>query len=145
MEINILELPKLPDEYNGDRLWGWGRFLKAEKAEEFAMVAEKVPEVKKAVVRLMELSEDERNEMIADRRWIWETDVHNIKVEFMEKGREEGRASGLAEGREQGLAEGEQKGKREICEIARRLKARGRPAAEIADITGLSAGEVEHL
>ncbi|MDR2182315.1 MAG: Rpn family recombination-promoting nuclease/putative transposase [Treponema sp.] len=137
IEINILELPKLPREDNGDRLWAWGQFLKAEKAEEFAMVAEKAPEVKRAVARLMELSEDERNRMMAEKREIWLTDMHNIKKESIEKGLAEGRATGLAEGRATGRAEA-------ALEIARKMKALGDTVEKIMQVTGFSREVIEN-
>jgi predicted transposase/invertase (TIGR01784 family) len=95
VEINILELPKLPQSDNGERLWIWGQFLRSEKEEEFKMVAEKDPGVKKAVAVLMELSEDEQTQIMAEKRWIWLMDQHNREMhqynKGIEKGREEGR------------------------------------------------------
>ena len=58
------------------------------------------------------------------------------------KGRAEGRAVGLAEGRAEGRAEGE---KQTMITIARRMKQRGNSLFEIAEITGLSAEEIEKL
>jgi predicted transposase/invertase (TIGR01784 family) len=63
LEINTLELPKLPQD-DGTPLWDWMGFLKAESKEELDMLAEKNPEVKKAVAKLMTLSEDERARML---------------------------------------------------------------------------------
>jgi predicted transposase/invertase (TIGR01784 family) len=51
---------------------------------------------------------------------------------------EEGRKEGRKEGHEEGLKEG-------ITKIARKLKARGRPLAEIVEDTGLSAEVIEKL
>jgi len=51
------------------------------------------------------------------------------------------RAEGLAEG----LAEGKAEGHAEKLEIARKMKTKGLPLAEIVDITGLSTEAVEHL
>jgi len=62
----------------------------------------------------------------------------------------EGRTVGLAEGRtvglEEGLTKGREKGATEkALEIARRLKARGLNAADIAEATGMSREAVEAL
>ena len=64
----------------------------------------------------------------------------------LEQGRAEGIEQGLAEGIEQGLAEGIEQGRAEgIIATARKMKAKGYGVAAIADITGLSAGEIEKL
>ena len=68
------------------------------------------------------------------------------------EGRAEGRAEGLAEGRAEGLAEGMAKGHEKglaegreaaILAMARRMKEKGMPLAEIAEMTGLSVAELE--
>ena len=58
------------------------------------------------------------------------------------EGREEGREEGLAEGRAEGRAEGE---KANALNIARRMKAKGFAAEDIADMTGLAAEEINAL
>jgi predicted transposase/invertase (TIGR01784 family) len=58
------------------------------------------------------------------------------------EGRTEGRAEGLAEGEAKGLAKGKAEGK---AETARNLKRLGVPAETIAQATGLSLSEIEHL
>jgi predicted transposase/invertase (TIGR01784 family) len=132
--INVLELPKLPKEADGTPLWYWGSFFKSGTEEEFAMVAEKEPGVRKAVGVLMELSEDERNQMLQDARDRWLTDHQNALNYKYRLGKEEGREEGLQEG----LA------KRQL-EIARKLKALGLPAEQIAAGTGLSPEEIAAL
>jgi predicted transposase/invertase (TIGR01784 family) len=69
IEINVLELGKLPKEPDGGRLFNWGCFFKAKTPEELAMVAETDPAIKQAVVTVMELNEDERASLIADAQW----------------------------------------------------------------------------
>jgi predicted transposase/invertase (TIGR01784 family) len=68
MEINTLELPKLPKQSDGSELYTWSQFFTSETEEEFRMVAEKDPVIKKAVATLMELSDDERERMLAESR-----------------------------------------------------------------------------
>jgi predicted transposase/invertase (TIGR01784 family) len=99
LEINVLDLSKLPAEPDGTALWTWGRFFKSESEEEFEMVAEKDPEVKETVVTLMELSEDEANQMLATSRMMYEWDQWAIRKEQYEKGM----AQGLEKGQEQVL------------------------------------------
>jgi predicted transposase/invertase (TIGR01784 family) len=76
LEINLLELPKLPPEPDGSGLWTWAKFLKSESKEEFEMIAEQDPAVKQAVGRIAELSEDEVNQMLADEKWKRDFDYH---------------------------------------------------------------------
>ena len=68
------------------------------------------------------------------------------------EGRAEGLAEGLAEGRAEGLAEGMAKGHEKglaegreaaILAMARRMKEKGMPLADIAEMTGLSVAELE--
>lgn len=60
--------------------------------------------------------------------------------------RAEGRAEGIAEGRAEGRAEGLEAGRQEERrQNAIRMKAKGFPAQDIADITGLSPEEIDRL
>ena len=66
--------------------------------------------------------------------------------EGMEKGLAKGRAEGHAEGRAEGRAEGHAEGRAEaLTENARRMKAKGFSAEDIAEITGLSVDDVAQL
>ncbi len=58
------------------------------------------------------------------------------------KGRAEGEAKGKAEGIAEGIAEGEI---RKNLENARKMKSKGYPADDIAEITGLTREEIENL
>jgi predicted transposase/invertase (TIGR01784 family) len=51
IEVDTLELAKLPPLEDGTKLWQWLKILSAENKEELDMIAEKSPQVKKAVVR----------------------------------------------------------------------------------------------
>ena len=66
IEIVTLELSKLPQDSDGTALWDWLRFVGAKRQEELEMLAEKKPQVGKAVAKLVELNADERARMIAD-------------------------------------------------------------------------------
>ena len=118
IEINTLELVKLPELEDGSELWNWLKFLSAERKEDLEMIAEKSPQVKKAVVRLMELSNDERTRLLFESRQ---------KMEWDNKARERGAL------KEQALA------------IAEKMLRRNRPIDEIVDDTGLKREEVESL
>ena len=64
----------------------------------------------------------------------------------LEQGRAEGHAAGLSEGRSEGEAIGLKKGAaQKQREIAKNMKTKNIPVADIAEMTGLSAEEVEEL
>ncbi|MCQ2208496.1 MAG: PD-(D/E)XK nuclease family transposase, partial [Paludibacteraceae bacterium] len=61
-------------------------------------------------------------------------------------GLEKGEAIGLVKGKEEGLAEGLEKGAhQEKIDNAKKMKSRGFSVEDIAEITGLSAEEIEKL
>ena len=131
--VVILELPKLPEEEDS-AIWSWLRFLKCKEMEEFEMLAAKHPELENPVecVRYMSLRESWRTLMT--RRLIRNLDENTMKKHLREEGLAEGIERGLSQGRDQ-----------EKLEIARKMKARGRPLEEIAEDTGLSPEAVEQL
>ena len=72
--------------------------------------------------------------------------IVNSRRESFESGKAEGRKEGLAEGREEGLTQGREEGEHSAhIKMARKMKAKGTPLAEIAELTGLSEGEIEKL
>jgi len=102
------------------------------------MVAERNPQVKKAVVTLRKLSADEQARDIA-----LETSPYRARCE------DERREKALRDidsrerfAKQKGRAEGKAEG---IFEIARKMKTRGRPFSVIVEDTGLSLETVENL
>ena len=86
------------------------------------------------------LTEEERARLEED--WKNYNDYFNT-IDFAKK---EGRAEGLAEGLEKGLAEGKAEGElKKNIENAKKMKDKGYPIDDIADITGLSIEEIEKL
>ena len=81
IEIHTLELRKLPECVDGTELYDWAKFIDAETEEELTMIAERNPKIAKAVVKLRELSADERardlyerrekarRDMVAEKKW----------------------------------------------------------------------------
>jgi len=118
IEIHTLELPKLPGDTDGTPLWDWLKFLDAKTEEELNMIAQKSPQVKRAVVRLMELSADERTRMLYEAR---------------EKERRDNYS------REMGAREDER------FTIAKNLLRIDLPLDKIVETTGLTHTEVEGL
>jgi len=99
IEIHTLELQKLPEWTDGTLLYDWAKFIDAETKEELKMVADRNPEVEKAVVKLMELSADEKARYIADLREKERRDAEMWKKYMMEQGLKEGLEQGLEQGR----------------------------------------------
>ena len=80
--------------------------------------------------------------MHVDRRQKEYWDNYSIMTTALNKGRAEGRAEGIEQGRAEGIEQGRAEG---IMASARKMKAKGYALADIADITGLSAEEIEKL
>jgi len=68
VEVNTLELTKIPGVTDNTIKYDWLQFLKSEKEEEFDMLATKSPALKKAVVELKRLSQDEEAQMLYEAR-----------------------------------------------------------------------------
>jgi len=126
IEVNTLELTKLPEAGDGTELWNWLKFLSAERKEDLEMIAERSPQVKRAVVRLLELSSDERTRLLYESRQ---------KMEWDNQAREQGARD---EGRNEGRNE------RNI-EIAKNLLKMNISIEHIIASTGLTRNEVEKL
>jgi len=87
-EIYTLELSKVPGANDGNRVWEWLQFLLARTQEEFEMIAERNPEIRKATDALYALSADAnvRAEYeMREKAW-WD------RVSQFADAREEGRA-----------------------------------------------------
>lgn len=74
------------------------------------------------------------------------TGLSQARKEGLEQGRKQGRKQGLKEGRERGIEEGQFLGEHSHkIKTARRLIARGCDDAFVAEISGLTAAEIEEL
>jgi len=118
IEINTLELPKLPEGTDGTQLYDWAKFIAAESEEELKMLEERNPQVAKAVVKFRELSADERARDLYERR---------ERARIDQASREKWAF------------------KQAQFEIARKMINRKRPIDEIVEDTGLTREEVESL
>ena len=79
IEINTLELCKLPENADGTPLYDWAKFIAAESEDELNMIAERNPQVGRAVVKLVELSADERARDLYERREKERRDISSQK------------------------------------------------------------------
>ena len=110
------------------------------------MLAEKNPQVAKAVAKLVELNAEERERMIADSRMKLRWDIANIKRSAEKEGREEGRREGLEEGLEKGLEKGRKEGLEEgRLAIARNAIQQNLPVETIVALTGLPRETIQAL
>ena len=119
LEINTLELPKLPSKDDKSELWNWMRFLKSKNEEELEMIETKSQSLKKAVVILKRLSADEKMTLLYEQQEkVRMDDEDRMEGAFnsgvlkgLKEGELKGKAEGLKEGKAEGLREGELKGK----------------------------------
>jgi predicted transposase/invertase (TIGR01784 family) len=161
MEVNTLELPKIPDapEQAGDHgLWNWAALLAANKEEDFDMLAERSPEMGKVVGLLKELSMDEQVRMMYEAREKARRD-HEARIRFAEnEGLARGEARGVAIGEARGVVIGEARGvvigeargivkgaERNKREMAKNLLALGIDTAVISAASGLSVADIQSL
>jgi predicted transposase/invertase (TIGR01784 family) len=122
LEVNTLELPKLPQAEDGEELWDWLKFLNARNTEDLTMLTTKNPMIQKAVAKLQTLSEDERTRLLAESREKLQRDIFARERAAEEQGQTKERLA-----------------------VARKLLARKRPIEEIIEDTGLSREEIQSL
>jgi len=133
-EINFLELPKLPQEDDGSKLWRWLRFFKSGREDEMEELAKDSEGMQRVMATLREMSADEYERRCAEQAMISEMD-RRAELAYS---RDEGRAEGHAEGHAEGLMEGQ-------FEIARKMKEKNYSIDAISDITGLSEEEIDRV
>jgi len=115
VEINTLELPKLPPVADNTELWYWMKFINSNDGEVIEMLAERNPQMRKAVGVLKELSADERARMLFEEREKARRDIASMMG-------------------------GVRREERFI--IAQKLLKRNRPIDEIIEDTGLTNEEI---
>jgi len=118
VEVHTLELCKITAEADDSRLRYWMEFIKAEGESELEAVAQKDPMIQKAVLRVMELSADERTRLLYEKR----------EKERMDNASREDWAS-----------------KQRAMEIARNLLGMNLPIEQVMEATRLSRKEAENL
>ena len=124
MEFHVLELPKLPKELKEDSsdIELWGKFINAERKEEFVMLAEKNTYIDSAYQHLQLISQDKEKRMEYEAR---EKAIRDYN---------------------QGILEAEQRGeKRATKRIAKTLLLSGTSVDLVTQSTGLSIEQVQSL
>jgi predicted transposase/invertase (TIGR01784 family) len=126
-EIHTLDLSKLLSVTDNTELWPWAKFMKSDNSEEeLEVLAQKSPELKRAVGVLKELSADERTRMLAEEREIARRNY----------------VSGLEGAEQKGRLEGKQEG---LEAVARNLLQINMPIEEIVKVTGLTREQIDAL
>jgi predicted transposase/invertase (TIGR01784 family) len=133
IEIHTLELKKLPQDSDGSKLYDWARFIAADRKEDLDMIGERNPEVGRAVVKLMELSSDEKTRIFSESQEKARRDEASRTNWAVKQAVEE------AEKRTEAKVRKQQK-----AEIARSLIGM-LPVDAIVSATGLTRDEVEAL
>ncbi|MDR2736175.1 MAG: Rpn family recombination-promoting nuclease/putative transposase [Gracilibacteraceae bacterium] len=135
IEIHTLELSRLPEHTDNTKKYEWLRFIRAEKEDEFMVIAKDDPFIREAYVELRRLSSDEQARRLAEDREKALRDEYARNKHAYNKGITEGRAEGRAEGKTEG-----------ISQMARKLRESGDiPVEEIARMSGLTVSEIENL
>ena len=143
LEIDIIELPKIiGKEKEQDNLLDWLYFLENPKSERVTEKMKENENLKEAVKKLDNLSEDEKMQRIADLRQKAIMDEKAIYEKGLEVGIEKGIQRGMEKGIEKGIMEGSQKEKIEIAKKMLELKI---DKETIAEATGLTEQEMEKI
>ena len=113
LEVDIIELPKVPKKYKSNLFFDWLTFIKSRKEEEFKMIENNTeyPEVKQAVARLAQLSSDEATQILYDYQLKKIMDERVLQREAIEKGMRKGKIEGMREGIKKGIRQGKLEGK----------------------------------
>lgn len=107
---------------------------------------EKNEDVKKAVITVREMSEDEKMERLAELREKAIMDEKALYNTGIREGTELGKKLGREEGREEGRKEGKEEGTKETKrKIAKKLISKNMKTEEIMELTGLTKEEIKEL
>ena len=142
--IYFFELRKLKKSQKGKPVEDWLNLINAEKKEDLMALemSTKIPEVKDVIVKVRELSSDEKLRRLAFYR---EKRLHD-EANAINGSRREGIKIGRAEGEKIGRVEGEKIGRAEgKLEIAKNMILENLPFDLISRATKLNISEIESL
>jgi predicted transposase/invertase (TIGR01784 family) len=159
IEVNTLELPTIPKapEQAGDaNLWNWAALLAARKEDELNMLAERSPEIGRAVGLIKKLSADEIIRMQYEAREKARLDEQarmSFAVKAAVKAAEEAAEAAAKVAAEEAAKAAETAAKEAVeatsnyekREFAKKLLRRGTPIEYIAEDTGLSRADIQSL
>ena len=135
MEMQILELRKLPEELQSDdEVIRWMRFLAGKNRKELEDMAGTSEYIEEAYRELERMSADERARLEYEARQKAIRDHDAIMSSAWETGMEKG----LQEGRQQGI-------RQERQDIVFRMLEKGMDPEMIADLTGMNIEEIQKM
>ena len=129
LDLSCLE--QVTEEERDSALYYWACVFKAKTWKEVLAMAEQSESIKKAVVTLRELSEDEKIRLQCEARERYQMDWQSSMRTSREKGREEGRESGRKEGELQ-----------KAHDVAEALLEEGMEIEKIAKIVGMEVNVI---
>jgi predicted transposase/invertase (TIGR01784 family) len=105
VKVVIIELPKVPKEDDGTRLWPWTSLLKAQTKEDVEMLVKEKPELTPAGDVIIHLSASERERALYEMREMRRMD----DIAQMRWATEQGEKRGIKLGEKRGQLQGEQR------------------------------------
>ena len=139
MEMQILELKKLPEELQSDdEVIRWMRFLAGKNRKELEDMAGTSEYIEEAYRELERMSADERARLEYEARQKAIRDHDAIMSSAWETGMEKGLQEGMKQGMQQGI-------RQERRDIIFRMLEKGMDPEVIADLTGTDVEEIREL
>ena len=139
MEMQILELKKLPEELQSDdEVIRWMRFLAGKNRKELEDMAGTSEYIEEAYRELERMSADERARLEYEARQKAIRDHDAIMSSAWETGMEKGLQEGMKQGMQQGI-------RQERQDIVFRMLEKGMDPEVIADLTGTDVEEIREL
>ena len=147
MEMQILELRKLPEELQSDdEVIRWMRFLAGKNRKELEDMAGTSEYIEEAYRELERMSADERARLEYEARQKAIRDHDAIMSSAWETGMEKGLQEGMVKGLQEGMEKGLQQGiRQERQDIVFRMLEKGMDPEMIADLTGMNIEEIQKL
>ena len=147
MEMQILELKKLPEELQSDdEVIRWMRFLAGKNRKELEDMAGTSEYIEEAYRELERMSADERARLEYEARQKAIRDHDAIMSSAWETGMEKGLQEGMVKGLQEGMEKGLQQGiRQERQDIVFRMLEKGMDPEMIADLTGMNIEEIQKL
>ena len=147
LEMQILELKKLPEELQSDdEVIRWMRFLAGKNRKELEDMAGTSEYIEEAYRELERMSADERARLEYEARQKAIRDHDAIMSSAWETGMEKGLQEGMVKGLQEGMEKGLQQGiRQERQDIVFRMLEKGMDPEMIADLTGMNIEEIQKL
>jgi len=144
LQVDLMEIPKLPAESDGTLLWDWLRFIGARSRKDLdqAMRADSVIKHAGDKVRAYMDQRSDYRAWVARRKMITEMDARALDRTLRRIAREEGLAEEKAEGLTQGKTVGSYAA---AMELARSMLARGYSLEVVADLINLTEDDMSEL